>query len=227
MAIEERDFPSLSDAARALAEDMASALRQAVLRRGRALLALSGGRTPGLVFEALCALEVDWGRVTMTLTDERWCPPNHPDSNERLVRAHFLLGAAGNARFIPLYGGEESPELGIAACEARLEALELPFDVVYLGMGADGHFASLFPGDRAVDARTGRCVAIARSADRQARMSLTAPTLLSARRIFLLFSGAEKRATYSRARTPGSHREIPLRLVLSSEKLPVSVLSAP
>jgi 6-phosphogluconolactonase len=102
MAIEEREFPSVSEAAMALAKELASALQQAVLRRGSALLALSGGHTPGLVFEALCALEVDWGRVTMTLTDERWLPPDHPDSNEQLVRAHFPLGAAGSARFVPL-----------------------------------------------------------------------------------------------------------------------------
>ena len=225
--IEKRDFPTMIDAAHALAGELAAALREGIETRGRGLLAVSGGRTPRHVFERLRELEVDWSKVTVTLIDERWVAPDHPESNELLVRTYLLQGAAAAAEFVPLYGGEDTPQTGQAACEVRMQALQLPFDAVYLGMGDDGHIASLFPGDPAVEVRAGRCVAVAPSGSRLPRMSLTAPTLLEAGKVFLLFNGADKHAKYAAARQPGSPAEIPLRLVLAQNRTPVIVLSAP
>lgn len=225
--IEERNFKTLEAAAHALADDLAAVLREAISTRGEALIAVSGGRTPQQVFERLHQLTVDWSRVTITLADERWVPPDHPDSNEKLVRSYLLQGTAAAATFIPLYGGEESPEAGQPACEARLKTLALPFDAVYLGMGSDGHFASLFPGDAAVDARDSLCVAVPAMESRLPRMSLTAPAILNAGKIFLLFSGADKHAMYAEAKKAGSYKEIPLRLILSQTQTPVVVLTAP
>jgi 6-phosphogluconolactonase len=128
--IEEHRFAALPAAAHALADELASLLREAISDRGRSLLAVSGGRTPQQVFERLRQLEVDWGRVTLTLIDERWVPAGHPESNERLVRSYLLRGAAAAATFIPLFGAESSPEAAQPACEARLKALALPFDAV-------------------------------------------------------------------------------------------------
>lgn len=227
MKIEERNFKTLETAAHALADDLAAVLRETISGRGRALLAVSGGRTPRLVFERLRQVAVDWNRVTIILTDERWVSPDHPDSNEKLVRSYLLQGSAAAATFIPLYGGEASPEAGQPACEARLKTLALPFDAVYLGMGGDGHFASLFPGDAALDARDSLCAAVSAAGSRLPRMSLTAPAILNAGKIFLLFSGADKHSMYARAKKSGSHKDIPLRLILSQEQTPVSVLTAP
>jgi 6-phosphogluconolactonase len=227
MPVDERRFDTIESAARALAGDLAGVLRDAVSDRGRALLAVSGGRTPRHVFERLSAARLDWTRVTITLSDERWVPPDHPDSNERLVRAYLMQGEAAAATFIPLFGGEDTPRAGRAACEARLAPLALPFDAVYLGMGGDGHFASLFPGDPAVEVRDGRCVAVPPRGQRVARMSLTAPTVLNARRIFLLFTGADRHATYVEAKQAGSANALPLRLVLRQDTAPVTVLIAP
>ena len=225
--IEERDLPALEAAVQALADELAAALREAISARGRATAAVSGGRTPTAVFRRMRGVELNWSRLTLTLTDERWVPAGHPESNEGLARSELLRGAAAAATFVPLFGGEDSPEAGRPGCEARLQALPLPFDAVYLGMGADGHFASLFPGDEALEARQGRCIPVPAARSRLPRMSLTAPTLLDARRIFLLLSGPEKRAAYTRARQAGAYREVPLRVVLQQETTPVVVIRAP
>jgi 6-phosphogluconolactonase len=227
MTIEERAFATLEAAAGALAQDLANVLRAAIAARGRAFLAVSGGRTPRQVFECLRQEDVDWAWVSVTLTDERWVPADHPDSNEGLARAHLLQGPAAAAAFIPLYGGEVSPEAGQPACEARLAALAGPFDAIYLGLGGDGHIASLFPGDPALDVSDRRCAAVPGTAGRQPRMTLTRSAILDARRVFLLFSGTDKHAMYAEAKRAGSVRDIPVRLILAQDGTPVSVFKAP
>ena len=226
MNLHEREFTDLETAAQVLAEDLAAAMRDAIAARDQAVIAVSGGRTPKQVFEHLRQSELDWRRVTLTLIDERWVPPDHPESNERLVRSYLLQGPAAAATFVPLYNGADSPESGQAGCEAAVQKLAMPFDAVYLGMGSDGHFASLFPGDPAVETRDGLCVAVPGTESRLPRMSLTAPVILDARKIFLLFSGEEKLQKYREAQKPGPYRDIPLRLVLHQERTPVEVLFA-
>jgi len=226
MSVEERAFDALDGAARALADALASTLCEAQSARGLASLVVSGGRTPRHVFQWLRQKKVDWARVTVTLTDERWVAPSHPDSNEGLVRSFLLRGPAEAATFVALYGGEISPEAGQTACEARLKAITRPFDAVYLGLGGDGHFASLFPEDPALDVQDRICVAVPGTDTRQPRVTLTASAILDAREVFLMFSGAEKHAAYAEAKRAGSHRHIPLRLILQQERTPVRVLHA-
>ena len=227
MTIDEGSFASVEAAAGALAHDIAFILQEAISARDQASLVVSGGRTPRHVFHCLRQQEVDWARVMVTLTDERWVPVDRPDSNEWLVRSVLLLGSARAATFIPLYGGENTPEEGLSKCEARLAAMRRPFDAVYLGMGSDGHFASLFPSDPALEVHNRFCVAVPGTDTREPRMTLTAPTILDARKLFLLYSGPEKHAVYAKARRAGSIGNIPLRLVLSQESTPVSVFNAP
>jgi len=225
--IEERSFPNLTKAAQVLAKELAGMLNSALDTRGHASLAVSGGRTPQTVFSQLRLLPVDWRRVTLTLTDERWVAPDKPESNEQLVRTFLLQGAARAAVFVPLYGGEEEPADGQAACESRLKQIKRPFDAVYLGMGEDGHFASLFPGDEAVFKEDSLCVAVPPAQTRLPRLSLTARTILDSRKIYLLFSGAEKHEIYERAKLEGPAIEMPVRLILHQTQVPVHVLTAP
>lgn len=191
-----------SDAA-ALAEQAAERtielLRSAIEARGEATLVATGGSTPGPVYDRLAAADLDWSRVTVTLSDERWVDPASADSNERLVRERLLTGHASRARFVPLKG-LGTPEEDAAAASLVLAGLPRPFDVVLLGMGDDGHIASLFPGSAvlphglhpsdgelviAVPAGAGRAPA-------QPRLSLTLPALKSAGRVLLLFTGRRK-----------------------------------
>jgi 6-phosphogluconolactonase len=227
MTVEERRFAGIEGAAMALAAELSRTLQEALSMRGRASLVVSGGRTPRHVFQHLRDCDLDWAHTTVTLSDERWVPAGHHDSNEGLVRTQLLTGPAAAATFIPLYGGESTPEAGRAASEARLAAIPRPFDAVYLGLGGDGHIASLFPGDPSLDAKGRLCVAVPGTGARAARLTLAASTILDARQLYLLFSSSEKHAVYGQAKRPGPVGEIPLRLVLSQERTPVTVLCAP
>ena len=227
MVVDERKFSTLEDAASTLAVDLTNTLREAISIRGQALLAVSGGKTPRKVFKYLREHSLNWNNVTITLTDERWIPNDHAESNEQLVRSYLLKYLSEDTTFIPLYGGHGSLEADVKSCESRLKNLPLPFDAVYLGMGADGHFASLFPGDKALNVSDSHCVAIAGTNSRLARISLTASTILNARKIYLLFEGEDKHSAYRRAKTSGPNNENPLRIVLSQVDIPVVVYCAP
>ncbi len=227
MPLTEITFPDMPVAAKALADEIINVLNLAIAEKGKAVLAVSGGRTPAMVFQHLRQAALDWEKVSITLTDERWVPAGHPESNENLVRTHLLQENAAVAKFVPLYGGEATPMAGQAACEARLSALSLPIDAVYLGMGPDGHFASLFPGDQAINVTEGNCIGVAETTERLARMSLTAPAILNARQVFLLFNGPEKHRKYQEAQTSGDAKNLPLRLLFSDAATALKVLSAP
>ena len=223
MNVIEQKFTTLEDAASALAVDIAENLNDGISARGHSLLAVSGGNTPKMVFNYLRKRKVDWNKVTITLTDERWVPNDHPESNEQLVRSHLLNYLSDDIPFVPLYGGQAMLRDDVKSCESRLEKLSLPFDAVYLGMGPDGHFASLFPEDEALDILNSLCVAVEGTNSRLARISLTASAILNARKIYLLFSGEDKLSIYHKAKTLGSYNEIPLRIILSQNKIPVMV----
>jgi 6-phosphogluconolactonase len=226
MSVIENAYDSLEEAARALAAALRDCIDNAVSARGRALIAVSGGNTPRFVFEHLSKNSIDWKRVTMTLTDERWVPSSHEDSNEALVQTCLMNGAAESATFVPLYGEERSPELGLEACEQRLQNLPGPLDAAYLGMGPDGHFASLFPGEPLEDGNR-LCLAIPATKMRAARMSLSLPMLIDAKHLMLLYSGAEKHETYMQAKAGGGSDDIPLSHLIARARSPLTVFRGP
>ncbi|HEX5393930.1 MAG TPA: 6-phosphogluconolactonase [Rhodocyclaceae bacterium] len=196
-------------------------LSSAVTERGRAVLAVSGGRSPIPLFAALSSLDLPWSAITVTLVDERCVTPNHPDSNARLVREHLLQGLAAVARFVPFFNsapGNDGFGHLCAEAEARLATLPPPADVALLGMGADGHTASLFPNSpgfaQAVVKGQGlQCVQVHPAAAPHARITLTLDALLAARHRLLQFSGADKLAVYEQAKT-AANPDLPVSLVL-------------
>jgi 6-phosphogluconolactonase len=201
--IEQSGFDDGPAMASALADCVAAMLRLGLWQRGDASLLVAGGRSPLPFLRALSQRKLDWSRVSVALVDERWVSPEHPDSNAGLVKANLLQGAASAARFVPLYGGEASPEAGLAACEARLGKLPRPFDAVVLGMGEDGHFASLFPGVAGLAgllAAGAPTVAATRPpAAAHARISLSLPALLDTHNLVLQIGGERKRAVLEEA----------------------------
>jgi 6-phosphogluconolactonase len=226
-------FTDCQAQAATLAERVAERLRRAVNERGHAVLAVSGGSTPKDFFDRLSREKLDWSKVQVTLVDERWVPDSDDRSNARLVQSHLLQHAAASAQLVPLYTGDATPEAGLAKADARIDALPLPFDAVILGMGEDGHTASFFPGgDHLADALDldGRArVLPMRAPDAgEPRITLTLPTLLETRALYLLVTGEKKRDVLADARLGlGAARNYPVRAVLTQQRVPVAVYWCP
>ena len=211
-----------------LADHVAALLRQGLAQRGRALLIVSGGSTPVPFFQALARCALDWSAVTVTLADERWVSPDHADSNEALVRTHLLKAQAAAAHWVPLYNGAATPAEGLPALEATLAALPWPADAVVLGMGGDGHTASLFPDApelpyALIDASPSRCLAVGAPAPPNVplpRVSLTRRALLDTRQLIVHITGEDKLELLHQAMLPGDVAEYPIRAVLQQHGVP-------
>lgn len=213
-------FDSPLEAARTLAAQVAAALRTALAQDPSASLAVPGGRTPVPLFHALREAELDWPRVDVTLTDERWVDEGHAASNAALVRRELLGARAADARFHPLYDGSASAEGAARAVWQSLAAVSRPFGAVVLGMGDDGHFASLFPGNpglgAALDPESApACVAMKAPVEPAERISLNLPALLQARRLFLFITGAQKRDLLLAAARRAQDSVVPAAALLS------------
>lgn len=224
--IKEYRHPDAATAAAALARAIAQRLADAVAERGTATLAVSGGRSPAPVFDALSDADVPWDRVIVTQVDERWVSPDHADSNGRLVREHLLRGRAAAARFVPMKTDAETARAGQPAVEAALRALPWPLDIVLLGMGEDGHTASLFPEAKELHeglTTDALSLAVTPPAAPHDRMTLTATALLESRVLILQIGGGAKEAVYRDALADGPVEEMPIRVALRQDRVPVEV----
>ncbi|MFG6667510.1 6-phosphogluconolactonase [Halomonas sp. HNIBRBA4712] len=215
----------------ALAEQLAEAVFQALsedlARQENVLLVVSGGSTPVPFFKALAARKLPWERVQITLADERWVDAQSDDSNARLVREHLLVGEAQGADFIPLTSAAETPEQGVEEVARRVEPLAWPASVVILGMGGDGHTASLFPDSPELGLAMTTdepLVAVRTPSQPQPRITLSADRLHQARRHFLHITGDDKRAVLGSAMGGDDVRQLPIRAFLSC---PLAIYWAP
>jgi 6-phosphogluconolactonase len=214
-----REEPNREALASALAARVSQALEDRLARSARASLAVSGGTTPDLFFTRLSERALPWERVDVTLVDERWVAPTSPRSNEALARAKLLQGKAARAAFFPLKTDAATPQAGLAGIEKELANVASPFAAVVLGMGADGHTASFFPGaDRLAQAidpvSTRRVEAIAAPGAGEPRVTLTAPLLLAADLTLLHIEGPAKREALRNAQADGPVEAAPIRLFL-------------
>jgi len=230
--VHDHRFPDPLALAHALAGEIRVDLDEAITVRGSASLVVSGGRTPVRLFQQLRTEKLEWSKVWVSLADERWVDVTAETSNERLVREHLLADRAADAHFVGLKNPAPTPEGGADWATRALSRVPRPFDVVVLGMGDDGHTASLFPASlalqRALDATApAGCVAVNALAAPHARVSLNLAALLDARRIVLHIEGDKKWQVYQRARQPGSATELPIRAILQQKEVPVDVYWAP
>ena len=218
---------ALADAA---ASAVVEALSAAIAGGGRGRLVVTGGRSPGLVYDRLSQTVLDWGRVDVTLSDERFVPPDHPASNQGLVASRLLNAQAAAARFIPLWRPAADAAACAAAAEAEVAALT-PFHVTLLGMGPDGHVASLIPGavglEAAMDPHGARmCLGFDQAIGDPPlpRITLTLAALLQSQAILILIAGAEKRRVVEDALAGA---DLPVAALLTQSRTPVRVLWTP
>jgi len=229
-----QDFASADDLFPALRDTIAGRLKTAISTRSFASFAACGGSTPAPLYDQLSASDVKWNKVAVTLTDERWVPPESEQSNERFLRVHLFRGPAANASLIPLKTADARAANAETKVHARIARIRRPFDVMLLGMGTDGHTASLIPEanglDEALDIATpslAKAIIPPPQSGLGERMTLTLRALLDSRAIFVLIRGTEKRDALDRAMGHGPVRDMPIRAVLRQIRVPVETFWAP
>lgn len=216
---------SASGSAEALACFIAETLKHALEARAQASLLVSGGRSPIAFFAALSLHPLDWSRVTIGLVDERCVPPDSDASNARLVRENLLQNRAAAADFVPLYEPGLEPEAAAHHADQLLDTIASPFDAVVLGMGDDGHTASLFPGARGTAAgldpqHPQRVVATWPETAPHARLSLSLRALLDSRLLALAISGERKRQVIEAA-VDAAPARLPIAAFLQQTQVPL------
>src|SRR4028118_2062770 len=189
------EYDDVAELAEAVAGDVGFIIESAVAARNASLLALPGGKTPVPVFDKLARAKLPWKKVTIIPTDERLVPVQNELSNARLLASSFMKAGA---RVVPIGGENDDVDAAGNIADARLQDLPWPPDLVWLGMGADGHTASIFTGpdmQKALDAPKARRAVGVRPdpmpADMPvARVTLTRAALLSARTLIITITGA-------------------------------------
>lgn len=227
-----RKFADSESLSRTLSGELAENLQAAIAARGLASLVVSGGKSPTRLFEILRGAALDWSRVCIALADERWVDPADAGSNERLVREVLLQQGAAAARFIGLKNAAPTPDLGAVSAWETFARVPRPFDAVVLGMGDDGHTASLFPRSPNLlsalnPAAVAGCVGMWSPVAPHPRLSLNLSALLDSRRVIVLITGAEKWRTFTAASAEGPIQDMPVRAVLRQRRTPVEVMWSP
>ena len=211
-------FTSPAVLADQLAAAVAVQLTDAIQQQGTATLVVSGGRSPVAFFHSLIKQPVDWSRVVVSLADERWVPVEHADSNAGLLKKHLLQGPAAKARFVGLYN--VAANLEEAAQQADRQLAELPpIDVLILGMGDDGHTASLFPNSPNLAEAlkpdgTRRCWPMLAPTVPHQRLTMSRALLATANFTVLSISGSSKLTTLSAALASNDVAAMPIRAFL-------------
>lgn len=193
-------------------------LEQAISTKGFASLVVSGGSTPKPLFTELSLADLDWSKVSITLADDRWLPNDHEHSNENLVKQHLMVNKASSAKFVPLVNADQDPFKQESVISQRIDAIADKFDVLILGMGEDGHTASLFPCSEQIEAgldRSRKLSAIATEPKTAPylRMSMSLAKIIKAEHIFIHLTGDKKKSILLDAISNYTELEKPIKAV--------------
>ncbi|WP_137166806.1 6-phosphogluconolactonase [Salinimonas lutimaris] len=230
MALTEKLFDSADTLATEFAQTLTDILKAGIEARGRASLVVSGGRTPAALFNTLSNTDLAWDKVDITLADERWVDEDHDASNAASVRKNLLQNKASAANFVTPKTADADANDAIAEVENRISSFSQPFDALILGMGEDGHTASLFPCSEQVadglNMSSGKiCIAVQPTTAPHQRISLTLPALLNSRNIFLHLTGDAKKEVLKDALANNTELEKPVTAVVN--RAPVTLMWAP
>jgi 6-phosphogluconolactonase len=222
-----------TESAAAVAHALLPHVQGALQAQGSALLALAGGRTPGDAYATMAAADLDWPRVTIVPTDERWVDVGHADSNESMLRRCFHHTGRAAPAVLSLRGTARALAAAAADADTAVAALKRPFDLMVLGVGIDGHIASLFPGAAELGAamaeNTAANVMVVHPNSNAPppavpRLTLSLRRLLWTRQLVLLFGGIAKRRVVEAAiRTPELSR-LPVSALFRAGAPPVQVI---
>ncbi len=206
-----------------LAAEITRELDQIVSRDGRAVLAVSGGTTPVALFRAMSEIDIDWHLVTVLPVDERDVDPTSDRSNEKLIRENLLIDYAARADFLPLRPAEGEDLDSVGSTISRH-----PVDVCILGMGADGHTASWFPGGdnliEALDANSmNNLLSMEAPGAGEKRFTLTLPVVVQAKHIVLHIEGEAKRKAFEEAVSGDNVNDMPIRRLIHDDQIELHV----
>lgn len=212
------EFSSRAELDQQLADKIANILADAIKHKGKASIAVSGGSTPKGLFSLLSQKDIAWDQVTITLADERWVDITSEASNTRLVHENLLVGKAAKAHFFHIKQGEELTAEVLSDLIFAADSKCLPFDVLILGMGEDGHTASLFPCSEQIDAcfsmSTASLLKVQPTTAPHTRISFSFKSLIRSENIFLHICGDNKKPVLEKALAGNDAREMPIRSFL-------------
>lgn len=217
---------------KALSTRIGNLLRSRITQSGHASIAVSGGKTPAALYNKLAQIDLPWSEVIVSLVDERWVDEDHPDSNAALVRRELIKNFAATARLVSMKTCAVDAFAGQLKLHRWLSASILPLDLVLLGLGNDGHTASLFPHaeglNEALDTSDPAvCRAIRPNNMPVTRMSLSLRTLLEAGQRMIYIIGESKLKTLQAALEPGSVIDMPIRAILHANNVHTDIFYAP
>lgn len=225
------DFESREQLDEVLAENVSQILQSAIMLTGKASIAVSGGSTPKGFFKKLSNKEIDWEKVTITLADERWVDVNADASNTRLVHENLLQNKACVANFFHLKQGESLDEETLAALNLAANNTLLPLDVLILGMGEDGHTASLFPCSEQIAqglnvTNKSALMKVEPTTAPHQRITFSFAALKQSKHTFLHLSGASKKQVLDKALNASDIFEMPIRAFLQDDDIDTQVFWA-
>lgn len=231
--IEWWEYDAAADMAGAVAGDIQFIIESAIDARGGAVIALAGGKTPGPIYAKLGEAKLDWKRVTIIPTDERVVPLGDPLSNVTMIAKAFLPKGARVMPIVPTATADH--KAAGRSADALMQDLHWPLDLCLLGVGADGHTASIFPGgdyDEALNGpRERRALGVLPdplpAEAPVARVTLSRQGIVTARALMIAVTGREKRAVIEQAISEGQSSPYPIGRVLADVELPIDIHWAP
>jgi 6-phosphogluconolactonase len=223
--MQRRTYPDIEALSQGFADFAATALQNTLSRKPQATLVVPGGGTPRHYLPALAKCKLPWDRITVTLSDERWVNVNDDQSNEKLIKQHLLAHLPANTPFVGLKTAHDNPFDAIETLHRRLDCLPLPISLTVLGLGEDGHIASLFPGMNPDSLSTHHCIAVAPPVAPSLRISLSLEMLASSKQIVLVVTGESKRRLLDRLSENPDPR-MPIVWLLQSSKTAITIFEA-
>lgn len=221
MALTQSKYRTTEQLNTAFVRKISKLLRDGIEENGRASMVVSGGRTPAALFEALSKVSLAWENVDISLADERWVDNTDDASNEKMLRNKLLVNNAALANFVPLKTHHADANEAVEICNENLKKMHTPFDVLILGMGEDGHTASLFPCSEQItqglDLESEQSyIAVHPTTAANQRMSLTLPALIQGKQIYLHLTGEGKKQVLDEALSGDDELAMPIRAVINN-----------